>query len=733
MTTLRYSTARTAVILAFTRVRPNIFSRFTQSRTLAFRHIFKASSERTSSYATMPRGRKKLETLPPDTAANTQAHAPVVSNIRRPVRTASSKAVDYAVDQPSPNSDILDGENALRASPSAAEDRAFSPTSEEEEELPIVKKITPTKKAKIKAKAKTTSKSTEISVSKAKKSTPKKRKAAEALVSDEDFDCENGEDESVERPPAVNDDYRPIPFKGRLGFACLNTYLRSCNIPVFCSRTCRIDTILKHDKESGPGAGLTYLKSLGFANATDLSTLIRWNQKYNIKFLRISSEMFPFASHAEYAYDLAHAAEPLKEAGRLAMEYGHRLTMHPGQFTQLGSPRKEVVENAIRDLEYHCELLDRLQLIGQADKDAVMIIHMGGIFGDKGATLDRFRDVYTTRLSEGIKRRLVLENDDVCWSVEDLLPICQEFGIPLVLDWHHNNIIHGELREGTYDVKKIYGDAIKKTWTDKGITQKQHYSEPRAGSVTNKERRRHSPRVMEMPPCEDTMDLMIEAKDKEQAVFELMRRFKLDGWEKIADVVPYERSDENKVETKKKKKVEEEELEVVVVPPEEVGMGGNDNRVYWPEGMEEYLRPMKKTRAKKEEAADEEENPAKKSNPKKAVKVEEAPKSQKAVKKAKKDIIVENGDLLSSEAPSKTSRATKVKAKKKVAAMKTYSDEDEAVELQLNRETLIQTNGGILEVLPAPAKRGRKTGASKKQKVEEATEMSPRRSTRTRK
>lgn len=45
----------------------------------------------------------------------------------------------------------------------------------------------------------------------------------------------------------------------------------------------------------------------------------------------MSSEMFPFASHAKYGYDLEFAEEGLKAAGDLAKKYGHRLTMHPGQ------------------------------------------------------------------------------------------------------------------------------------------------------------------------------------------------------------------------------------------------------------------------------------------------------------------------------------------------------------------------------------------------------------------
>jgi len=51
----------------------------------------------------------------------------------------------------------------------------------------------------------------------------------------------------------------------------------------------------------------------------------------SIRFLRLSSEMFPFASHAKYGYDLAFADEGLKAAGDLANKYGHRITMHPGQ------------------------------------------------------------------------------------------------------------------------------------------------------------------------------------------------------------------------------------------------------------------------------------------------------------------------------------------------------------------------------------------------------------------
>lgn len=333
--------------------------------------------------------------------------------------------------------------------------------------------------------------------------------------------------------------------------------------------------------------------------------MIRWNERYGIKFMRLSSEMFPFASHKEYGYKLApFASEVLAEAGRVIAELGHRVTVHPGQFTQLGSPRRDVVESSVRDLEYHSEMLQLLKLPPQQDRDAVMILHMGGVFGDKAATLDRFRENYRP-LPQDIKNRLVLENDDVSWSVHDLLPICEELNIPLVLDFHHHNIVFDstQLREGTLDIMGLF-DRIKATWTRKGITQKMHYSEPEASAITNRQRRKHSPRVATLPPCDPTMDLMIEAKDKEQAVFELMRTFKLPGHDKFSDIIPYTRTDENKPfqpqkKPKKSKNGEFVDLEGLVppspvIPDAEVGMGGPDGRVYWPPGMEEWLRPAKK-------------------------------------------------------------------------------------------------------------------------------------------
>ncbi|KAL9024257.1 MAG: hypothetical protein Q9180_007956, partial [Flavoplaca navasiana] len=305
------------------------------------------------------------------------------------------------------------------------------------------------------------------------------------------------------------------------------------------------------------------------------------------------------------------ASEALAEVGKVAAELGHRLTTHPGQYTQLGSPRKPVIDNALRDLDYHAEMLSLLKLPPQQDRDAVMILHLGGVFGDKEATLARFRENYA-RLPQGIKDRLVLENDDVSWYVHELLPLCEELNIPFVLDYHHHNIIFDQtqMREGTKDIMDLY-PRILATWKRKNITPKMHYSEPTPEAITGRQRRKHNPRVATLPPCPNDMDLMIEAKDKEQAVFELMRTFKLPGFETFNDMLPHIRKDDNKPPPKNKKKTpkkktkkqleaEEDEDEdsssdePTPISDSEVGMGGPDGRVYWPPGQEHWLRPVKK-------------------------------------------------------------------------------------------------------------------------------------------
>lgn len=77
-----------------------------------------------------------------------------------------------------------------------------------------------------------------------------------------------------------------------------------------------------------------------------------------------------------------------------------------------------------------------------------------------------------------------------------------------------------------------------------------------------------------------------------------MRTFKLPGYDLFNDMILNRRTDEKKSETVRKKGKlainDEETPSPEAIPMEEVGMGGPERRVYWPPGMEEWLRPAKR-------------------------------------------------------------------------------------------------------------------------------------------
>ena len=81
--------------------------------------------------------------------------------------------------------------------------------------------------------------------------------------------------------------------------------------------------------------------------------------------------------------------------------------MHPGQFVVIEFKREDVIESSIRELEYHARLLDLLRL----DHTAKIQIHVGFPHGDKKQAKNDFVNNFE-KLSDCVKKRLVIENDD---------------------------------------------------------------------------------------------------------------------------------------------------------------------------------------------------------------------------------------------------------------------------------------------------------------------------------
>lgn len=302
----------------------------------------------------------------------------------------------------------------------------------------------------------------------------------------------------------------------QLGLCCLNIELRECKPSVFSSRSVILKTL--HEK------GVDNLKAKIVENLQDVLIMMDWNEANGIKVFRLSSEMFPHISNPNAPdYTLEFAKDLLKRIGEKSKKYNQRLTFHPGHFNCLGSPTESVIEHTIRDLDYHASVLDMMEL----GPDSVMVIHGGGIYGDKNKTIDRWCENYN-KLPDNIKRRLVLENCERNFSIEDCLRVSEKVKVPVVFDTHHYecyNIMHPNEK---LEIADNYIPKILETWSRRGIKPKFHVSEQGAGKCGH-----HSDYIetipnylLEIPKKYKTdIDIMIEAKMKEKAIFKLYEKY----------------------------------------------------------------------------------------------------------------------------------------------------------------------------------------------------------------
>ena len=214
----------------------------------------------------------------------------------------------------------------------------------------------------------------------------------------------------------------------------------------------------------------------------------------------------------------------LQKIGAYAREKGHQdLTFHPGQFNNLGSNRESVIQQTLLDLEYHADVLD---LMGMGS-DSVMVIHGGGMYGDKPGTMKRWIANYN-KLPDKIKRRLVLENCEKCYSIRDCLKMSFKCGVPVVLDTHHFECYKKLHPDESFKEPSEYITFILDTWADKGIKPKFHVSEQGSGKIGH-----HSDYIDILPEYLLNIpqkygvhiDIMIEAKMKELSIQKLYEKY----------------------------------------------------------------------------------------------------------------------------------------------------------------------------------------------------------------
>ena len=276
------------------------------------------------------------------------------------------------------------------------------------------------------------------------------------------------------------------------------------------------NTTVKASRSMDRAAALVKLSELCWANAEALQAALQFCADHGIGSFRINSQILPLKTHSECGYEMAKLPQgdeivrQFKACGEFAKTQNIRTCFHPDQFVVLNSPRWDVIDRSVKELEYQAEVAD---WVG-AD---VINIHGGGAYGDKAGALERLA-TNLNRLSERARSRLTLENDDTTYTPSDLLPICRAEGTPLVYDVHHHRCNSDEL-----SIEEATHDAIA-TWNREPLF---HISSPLNGWKGKKPKPHHDfINNQDFPPCwrELSLTIEVEAKAKELAVLKLKKQ-----------------------------------------------------------------------------------------------------------------------------------------------------------------------------------------------------------------
>lgn len=334
------------------------------------------------------------------------------------------------------------------------------------------------------------------------------KRDAEVTDQEDEEKGQAGDDKSEDRSLQGDENPEVQTSEGQypqinLGYCCLSQTLRAQKPSVFTNRSCIRKTFVMN--------GLRHVSQLALLNVQDLLKILHWNEKHDIRLFRVSSDMFAFWSEYELVDlpDFDKISCALRAVGDYAKEYSHRLTSHPGPYVVLGSPREDVAERSIIELNRHSQVFDLMGL--EQSHYSKVNIHVRGVYDSKLKAMDRFAARFQ-RLSEGCKKRLTVENDDIAtaYSVDDLMYLHEKIGIPIVYDRHHIRFCKGKMTD-----EEAFHAAIK-TWPA-NIKPIVHWSESQDG----RKPLAHSDYVkgpISFFGHEDRVDCHIEAKCKDLAL-----------------------------------------------------------------------------------------------------------------------------------------------------------------------------------------------------------------------
>lgn len=212
-----------------------------------------------------------------------------------------------------------------------------------------------------------------------------------------------------------------LPVRHRLGFS-IRVY-GAPDLPAFDAQ--------------GRG-GASHL-SINLAYLRDILLYLAANR---IALYRLPSQLLPRTLHQDpqaLAQQLSECRAQLEQLAGLCASLGVRPTFHPYSQVVLNALNEEQAEASIRSLMAHTALLDALGL----GDEAVVVLHVGGVYDDEAAARERFVQRYQA-LPVAVRRRVALEHDDRRFGFGDVRRIHEACGVPLVFDYLHHRVWNPE-------------------------------------------------------------------------------------------------------------------------------------------------------------------------------------------------------------------------------------------------------------------------------------------------
>ncbi|MGG3891549.1 UV DNA damage repair endonuclease UvsE [Metabacillus fastidiosus] len=301
----------------------------------------------------------------------------------------------------------------------------------------------------------------------------------------------------------------------RLGYVAMSMELQNASP----SKTM---TFAQFQKIEDREAALRKLERIALSNLENTLRLLKHNAASDIHFYRLTSRLIPLAGHKElldWNY-MKPLKEALREVGNFANKHEIRIDFHPDHFVLINSTEKHILKNSIKTLKLHYLLLKGMGI----NPVHRCVMHVGGNYKETEKSLERFIDNWMD-IPNPIQKMIMLENDDTSFTLDDTLYLCEKLEIPLVFDYHHH-LAHHENENWRENWERVVH-----TWSSSPLPIKMHISSPKS----DKEFRHHSDYVdismffnflKEINGSIPQIDCMIEAKQKDAALFRLMEDVK---------------------------------------------------------------------------------------------------------------------------------------------------------------------------------------------------------------